>query len=92
MRSTAVVLAVCLGVLFAGGYFSILGQPVFAHIDDIVGSSFLMTLHRGVFFFLYSKGKAAISAPAGSVDEFQRRPLGIDNKGKYRQLDDASRN
>jgi hypothetical protein len=90
MRSTAVILAVCLGILFVGGYFSVLGQPLFAHIDNVVGSDFLMTLHRGVFFFIYSTGKSALSGAGGEVDAFQRRPLGIDNKGKYRQLDDAS--
>jgi hypothetical protein len=52
MRIFSVVLAIFLAVLFVGGFFSIGGKPVLERMDSVFGTTSLMGLHYGVFFFV----------------------------------------
>ncbi len=93
MRNTSLILAVSLAILFVGGYFSIAGSPILEHVDSLLGTSILMDLHRGVFFFVY-RGENAVRSGYTRTDrelrDFQQRPLGFDKKKQYRTLDKAS--
>jgi len=93
MKTGIIVVCIVVAVMFLGGAVNIGGAPVFGHIDNFLGVHALMNAHRSVFFFLH-KGQEVLeseSERAGStVNEFQERPVGIDNKGKYRQLDEAA--
>jgi hypothetical protein len=91
MRTLAIVLAIFLAVVFIGGAVNLGRAPLFRHIDTALGTDVLMDLHYGVFFFL-NKGEREYERTTEKVKEFQTKPIGIDNKRKYRQLDDASTN
>lgn len=94
MRVFSVVLAVFLFVLFVGGYFNIAGKPILERLDSVFGTSSLMDLHYGVFFFVYRGGdklESGISRTNEGLRDFQEKPIGIDNKKNYRRLEDASK-
>ncbi len=94
MRVFIVVLVVVLGVIFVGGAFSIGGDSIFGHIDSVLGISALSSLHNSVFFFLYrgsDRLEDGLSKTGEDLREFEERPIGIDNKRKYKQLNDAAK-
>jgi hypothetical protein len=91
MRTFAIALAIFLVVLFIGGAVNLGRAPLFEHLDTALGTDALMDLHHGVFFFL-NKGGREYERTSERVKEFQDKPIGIDNKRKYRQLDDAAKN
>ncbi len=91
MRTFAIVLAIFLVVVFLGGGVKLGGAPLFERIDYALGTDVLMDVYYGVFFFL-DKGERGYERTTEKVREFQDKPIGIDNKRKYRQLDDASSN
>ncbi|HMK35102.1 MAG TPA: hypothetical protein VK463_08550 [Desulfomonilaceae bacterium] len=90
MRTFGVILMIFLVVVFVGGAIPLGKASLFERIDAAVGSDSLMTLHYRVFFFLY-KGDREVNKTGEQLKVFQDKPIGIDNKGKYRQLDDASK-
>jgi len=95
MRVFACVLAVFLALLFIGGYFSIAGKPILAHLDSALGTRSLMDLHHLVFFFVYrgtDELKTGVIRTDRGLKDFQEKPAGIDNKQHYRKLDEASGN
>ncbi|MBI5251630.1 MAG: hypothetical protein HY912_19230 [Desulfomonile tiedjei] len=95
MRSFSLGLGIFLVVLFVGGYFNVAGAPILDRVDSVIGTSILMDLHYGVFFFVY-RGKenveSGITRTDQSLRDFQDKPIGIDNKKHYRRLEDASKN
>lgn len=91
MRTLAIVLAIFLAVVFIGGAVNLGRAPLFQHIDTALDTDVLMDLHYGVYFFL-NKGGREYERTTEKVREFQDKPIGIDNKRKYRQLDDAATN
>ncbi len=93
MQNLSLVLAISLVVIFVGGYFNVAGAPIFDRIDSLLGTSILMDLHHGVFFFVYRGGdavKSEYSSTDRKVRDFQDKPLGFDKKKEYRKLDKAS--
>jgi hypothetical protein len=91
MRIWGIIISVFLVVVFLGGYVPLAGSPLFARIDRIAGTHLLMDIHYGVFFFIYPRDSSrSESRAAEDLKNFQERPLGIDNKSKYRDLDKAS--
>jgi hypothetical protein len=95
MRSVITVVVIALAVIFAGGVINIGGAPVFARMDRVIKTGVFMNLHRSCFFFLY-RGERSMESGVGrtksEVDEFNKRPIGIDRKGEYKRLDDAASN
>lgn len=94
MKVFVAVLVVVLAVIFIGGAFPVGGNSIFGHIDSVLGITALTSLHHSVFFFLYrgSEGiEEGLTKTGSDLREFEQRPVGIDNKRKYRQLDDAAR-
>lgn len=93
MRELSIVLAISIVILFVGGYFNVAGAPILEHIDSLLGTSVLMDLHRGVFFFVYRGGdavKSEYSRTDRKLRDFQEQPLGFDKKKEYKKLDKAS--
>lgn len=94
MKVFIIVLAVVLAVIFVGGSVNLGGDSIFGHIDSALGTSVLTRIHAAVFFFLDS-GRDQIdeelTQTGEDLREFEERPIGIDNKKKYKQLDDASK-
>ncbi|AFM25210.1 hypothetical protein [Desulfomonile tiedjei] len=90
MKSLSVGLAIFLLVVFAGGYFTVKGEPLFSRIDSALHTDVLMDLHHGIFFFVY-RGKDKIRATEEGLSTFQEAPLGFDKKKQYRRIEDASK-
>jgi len=94
MKTLIVVLVVVLAVIFVGGAIPVGGNSLFGHIDSVLGITALTSLHNSVFFFLY-RGKDSIdegfTKTGEELREFEQRPIGIDKKKKYRQLDEAAK-
>lgn len=90
MRTLGIVLAIFLAVVYVGGAVNLGGASLFERLDTVLGMDAFMALHYGVFFFL-QKGEREIERTTEKVREFQERPVGIDNKGKYRQLEEAGK-
>jgi hypothetical protein len=79
-------------IIFLGGIVNIGGRPVFGHIDRVIGASVFMTVHHVFFFFLESGEERVysdIEDTEEDIKEFSKRPIGIDNQKKYRDLDHA---
>lgn len=94
MRVFIVVLAVVLAVIFVGGSLPVGGNSIFGHIDSALGISALTSLHNSVFFFLHrgtDRIEDGLSKTGKDLQEFEERPIGIDNKSKYKQLDEAAK-
>jgi hypothetical protein len=93
MRGLSLVLAISLAILFVGGYFNVAGAPILERIDSLLGTSVLMDLHYGVFFFVY-RGEQAVKSGYSKTDrdlrDFQEKPLGFNKKSEYKKLDKAS--
>jgi hypothetical protein len=89
MRTLSVILAAALIIIFLGGYFSFGGKTLFQRVDNSAGIVFFTSLYSGVFFFLNTR-PGSFSEPS-TLKEFQQKPLGIDNKQKYRVIDDAAK-
>jgi len=94
MKALIVVLVVLLVVIFVCGAFPVGGNSIFGHIDSVLGITALTSLHQSVFFFLY-RGKdrvdEGLTKTGTDLREFEQRPIGIDNKRKYKQLDEAAK-
>ncbi len=90
MRALAIIMSLVLVITFAGGYFAIGQSPLFEKIDDATGSTYLMDVHHGIFYFLYDN-KDSKKAPDSTIKQFQETPLGFDKEKKYRQLDEAAK-
>jgi len=94
MRAFIFVLVVVLALIFVGGGVPIGRDTIFGHIDSMLGTTALMNLHHAVFSLLY-RGEETLESGVVKTDrdvkEFQERPIGIDNKGKYRLLDEAAK-
>jgi hypothetical protein len=94
MRTIIVALVIVLVVIFVGGSLRVGGDSIFGHVDSVVGAPVLTGIYRTLFFFLY-KGvttvESEVSKTSEDLKEFQERPLGIDKKKTYRQLDDAAK-
>ncbi|MDQ7782833.1 MAG: hypothetical protein RDU20_08135 [Desulfomonilaceae bacterium] len=94
MKKFIIVLVVVIAVIFVGGAFPIGGDSIFGHIDSLLGISAFTGLHHTVFFFLHRGTERigeGLTKTGEDLREFEKRPAGIDNKRKYRQLDEASR-
>ncbi len=95
MRSIITAVVIALAVVFAGGVINIGGAPLFARVDGLIGTHLFMNVHRSCFFFLY-RGEAALDYGVGKtkaeVDEFSKRPIGIDRQKQYQKLDEAGSN
>ncbi len=93
MRTAIIVFAAILLVVFLGGGVNVGSQPLFGHIDSVLGTNILMDFHYTFFSFLYRGGSSVddgLGRTESDMREFGERPVGIDNKAKYRQLDEAS--
>lgn len=93
MRAFIVVFVIVLAVIFVGGAFNLGGAPIFGHIDRLLRTHMLMSLHYSVFFFLYrgeDTVETGLSRTKGEMEEFQDRPLGFDKKKTYKKLDEAA--
>jgi hypothetical protein len=93
MRTVIIVIVILFGVLLLGGSISLGGQPLFGHLDSMIGASFFMDIHMAAFSFLYGGAQAVedeFEETDSGLNEFSERPIGIDNKKKYKQLDEAS--
>lgn len=93
MRALIIVFFVVLAVIFLGGAFNIGGAPIFGHIDAVLDTDLLMRVHYTVFGLIYRGERSldsGIKRTHDDVEEFSKRPIGIDNPEKYRQLDSAS--
>ncbi|MFC1834137.1 hypothetical protein ACFL2Q_05310 [Thermodesulfobacteriota bacterium] len=93
MRAAVIAVLVVLCVIYLGGAVNVGSGPIFYHIDSIIGTSAFMKLHRGVFFLLYrGHGSASegVARTEKDLGNFQAKPAGIDNKDKYRRLDEAA--
>lgn len=95
MRTVVIVVVVLGAVVFLGGAVNIGGAPIFEHLDALIGHDVFMDVHYTLFGFL-QRGRATIEDPAqrvgDKIDEFSKKPFGIDHSKKYRQLDKASGN
>ena len=93
MRTIIVVLLVVLGLIFLGGAFNIGGAPIFGHIDAALNTNLFMKIHYAFFSFI-SRGErsldASVTRTREDLEEFSKRPIGIDNPEKYKNLDKAS--
>ncbi|MFH0823444.1 MAG: hypothetical protein V2B18_11890 [Pseudomonadota bacterium] len=95
MRYVIIIVVSLLAVVFVGGALDIGRAPIFAHLDSALGTNVLMNLHYSVFYFLYGDiGTVGVKIEdtEKGVRDFQEKPIGIDNKGKYKQLDEAGKN
>ncbi len=93
MKAAAIIVMSILGLILIGGSVNVGGGPVFWHIDGLIGSDVLMPVYDYTFGLMLESGRSAKSAvdqTDRNVDDFQERPIGIDNKSKYRRLDEAS--
>lgn len=93
MKWFVLVFAILFGVIFLGGAVDLGSRPLFGHIDAILGTNALMSVHYGIFSFMYrgeDSTSEGLSRSQDDIEEFSERPLGIDNKKKYRELKDAS--
>lgn len=94
MRAAIAAVVVVLVVIFIGGAVSVGNGPIFWQIDRVLGANLLMGIHRGCFFFLY-RGEhtmgSGVERTGSQLKDFQERPAGIDKKGHYEKLDDASK-
>ena len=92
MRALILVVLVILAIIFLGGGVNLGKAPLFGHIDAVLGTNALMNMHYAIFSWLYRGERSVaegIGRTGGDIDEFTKRPLGIDNPKKYRQLDRA---
>jgi hypothetical protein len=90
MRTVAIVLAIFLAVVFIGGAVKLGGVPLFERVDVALNTDVLMDLHHGIFFFLH-EGEGEYQNASQRVKQFEEKPIGIDNKKHYRQLDQAAK-
>ena len=93
MRALIIVFFVVLGIIFLGGAFNLGGAPIFGHIDAILDTNLLMDIHYAVFGLIYRGERSVDSGLRRTQDdlqEFSKRPIGIDNQEKYRKLNKAS--
>jgi hypothetical protein len=93
MRLAIVVVGVVLAVILACGAINIGGAPIFGHMDEVAGTYFFMAIYNNIFFFLH-RGEDSVTSglekTETEIEEFSKRPAGIDNSRKYRQLDKAA--
>ncbi len=93
MRTFIIVVLIIIAAIYLGGAVNVGSRPLFAHIDSLIGAHVFMRIHYGLFFLIY-RGEAAIESGLDKADEdiqdFSERPIGIDKKKKYRQLDEAA--
>jgi len=95
MRAAIVVIVIVLAIILIGGVVNVGGAPIFSHIDSLLGTDVLMTAHNTLFFFLHGVRQTIEDESSGAVTKvkkFQEEPLGIDKKGRYQKLDEASSN
>ena len=95
MRTAIVVIAIIVAIVLLGGVVNLGGAPIFRHIDSVLGTHVLMTTHNTMFFFLHRAQQRIEEQSSKAGDElqkFQDEPLGIDTKGRYKKLDEASSN
>jgi hypothetical protein len=95
MRTAIVVIVIILAIVLLGGVINLGGAPIFRHIDSVLGTNVLMTAHNTVFFFLHraqQRIEEQSSMAGEELKKFQEEPLGIETKGRYQKLDDASSN
>lgn len=93
MKVLIIVLVVVFAVIFVGGSLTIGGDSIFGHIDSALGTTVLRSLHSTLFFFLYDGRDAVedeLTETGDDLREFEQRPIGIDNKKKYKRLDEAA--
>jgi hypothetical protein len=95
MRAAIVVIVIILAIVLIGGVVNLGGAPIFRHIDSVLGTNVLMTAHYTLFFFLHSAQQRVEEESARAnkeLKDFQEKPIGIDKKGHYQKLDEASSN
>ncbi|MEW6347879.1 MAG: hypothetical protein AB1646_02360 [Thermodesulfobacteriota bacterium] len=95
MRTFITVVVIVLAIVFVGGALNLGGRPLFGHMDRILGTQAFMKIHRSCFFFLYrghGTMDAGVDKTKSDLDEFGKRPIGIDRKKQYEDLDEASKN
>ena len=92
MRTYIMIIVLVVAVIFLGGVVNVGGRPIFAQIDRLIGANVLMTVHHGFFFFVESGEERVYSdleKTGEDIREFSKKPIGIDNEKKYRELDSA---
>ncbi len=95
MRTVITVVVIVLAIVFVGGALNIGGRPLFGHMDRILGTHVFMNAHRSCFFFLYRGQRsmdAGVDRTKSDMKEFGERPIGIDKKKQYRDLNEAGSN
>jgi hypothetical protein len=95
MKALIITVVVFLAIVFVGGAVELGGDSIFGHIDSLIGTGFLTNLHRTTFFFLYRGTDSVVTGTEKTrrdLDEFQKRPVGIDKEKQYRLLDEAQKN
>jgi hypothetical protein len=93
MRTVIIVLVVIIAVILVGGSVELGERPLFGHLDAMLGTGVFMGVHMALFSFLYGGADAVegeFQETDRSLEEFSEKPIGIDNKKKYKQLDEAS--
>jgi hypothetical protein len=92
MKALILVIVVFLAVVYVGGAVQFGGESIFGHIDSVLGTNSLTKLHHATFFFLYrgtESVRTGTEKTRRDLEEFQERPVGIDKKKRYQQLDEA---
>ncbi len=93
MRAAIVIILVIIAILLLGGAINIGSQPLFGHMDSMLGTNLFMDMHMAVFSFIHGGSDTVeqeFESAENEIEEFSERPIGIDNKKKYKQLDEAS--
>jgi hypothetical protein len=91
MRTLALIVIIILVVVFLGGYVKFGGTPLLSRLDRVMNTTMFMDLHYLFFSFLYGNHiGAGIKSKNQDIRSFQEKPLGIDNKSKYRELEKAA--
>lgn len=93
MRAALVIILVVVVILLLGGAINIGSQPLFGHMDSMLGTNLFMDLHMAVFSFIHGGSDTVereFENADSEIEEFSERPIGIDKKKKYKQLDEAS--
>ncbi len=95
MRALILTIVAFLAIVFVGGAVELGGDSIFGHIDSLLGTGFLTKLHRTTFYLLYRGTDGPVTGAEKTrrdLDEFQKRPIGIDKEEQYRRLDEAQKN
>ncbi len=94
MRVVIVVIIALLAIIFVGGYLNVGNGTIFQHMDSVLHTNVFMALHYSLFYFLHraeDSAAAEFSRIKSDLNEFEKKPAGIDKWGYRRKIDEASK-